>query len=95
MHILSFPQCQRRYENLCLDFVTQTNSFTLKPDSDKLPQTDVAKQFTWLGQKEFAREDMLTEAGCLLFLGFPFQSRKSCQAPLCAKVVLLIIIYSG
>lgn len=60
-----------------------------------MPQTDVGKQFTWLGQKEFVKEDTLTEAGCLLSLGFPFQLRKSCQAPLCAKAVLLIIVYSG
>lgn len=84
MHVLSFPQCQR-CETLRLGFVAQSSQ-------EQLPQTDVGRQFTWLGQKEFSKED-IHKARLLALSGFPFQSKKSCQAPLCAKAVLLIVVY--
>lgn len=83
MHVLSFPQCQR-CETLRLGFVAQSSQ-------EQLPQTDVGRQFTWLGQKEFSKD--IHKARLLALSGFPFQSRKSCQAPLCARAVLLIVVY--
>lgn len=94
MHILSFPQCQRRCEDLCLDFVTQTNSFTLRPeqwcDAFQIDAPDWCGKAVYLVRPEGVCQRRHAHRGrlfALSWLSFPVKEVLS-STPLCQGSVV-------